>query len=81
MEDGQFLIRQIPIAVEVAPLSVVEARCCSNINVEDSGENGKSGIIEKASNGDVLESTFDSDEDEIFLGYPSYAEHTRRLHL
>ena len=48
--------------------------------VEDSDENDKRGIIEKSSNGDVLEVAFDSDSDAIILGYPRYTEHTERLH-
>ena len=44
--------------------------------VEDSDENDKRGIVEKSSNGDMLEIAFDFDLDAILLGYPRYAEHT-----
>ena len=46
--------------------------------VVDSDENGKRGIVEKSSNGDVLEVAFHLDSDAIILGYPRYAEHTER---
>ena len=48
--------------------------------VENSDENGKRDSVDKLSNGDMLEVTFDFDSDAILLGYPRYAEHTERLH-
>ena len=47
---------------------------------ENENENDKKGIVEKSSNGDMLEVAFDFDSDAILLGYPRYAEHTERLH-
>ena len=47
--------------------------------VEESDENEKIGIVEKSSNGDILEVAFDFDSDAIPLAYPKYAEHTERL--
>ena len=46
----------------------------------DSDENGKRGIVEKSSIGDMLEVVFDFDSDAILLGYPRYAENIERLH-
>ena len=48
--------------------------------VEDSDENVKKDIVERSSNGDMLEVAFDFDSDAILLGYPRYVEHTERLH-
>ena len=45
-----------------------------------SDENGKSDIVEKSSNEDVLKVAHAFDSDENFLGYPRYAEHNERLH-
>ena len=52
---------------------------CS-IEIERFDEYGKSVIIEKSSNGDLLEVAFDFDLVEILLGYPRYGEDTMRLH-
>ena len=62
------------------PLSVVSARCCSKIEVENSRGSDKSDIDEKSLILDMLEVAFDFDSDTICLGYPRRAEYTERSH-
>ena len=57
-----------------------EQRWCSKIEAEDLRENDRSDVDEKSSILDMLEVAFDFDSDAILLGYPRYAEHTKRLH-
>ena len=53
---------------------------CDEVKVEDFRENDKTDIDEKSPIIDMLEVAFDFDSDAIPLGYPRYAEYTKRLH-